>query len=301
MQVDPLALKEYITDELFKAMGISPLGTLRRWMGPMFSAPTRRFARLMADVDTRIAQVGFPRAAGELVPHFAHQTHIVGSEHLPACGPLLIATNHPGAFDSVVLSSIIRRDDLKIIASGVPFLRHLPSAAEHLIFVSGEVSERMAALRAAIRHVHQGGALLLFATGLIDPDPDVLPGAEESLARWSGSIEIVARAVPDVQIVMCMISGVLSRTWANHPLTWMQKGMDRRRLAEFFQIMQQLLLPRSLTLEPRITFMPCFTPGEILVKGKTAWMEEIHIRAVELFKAHMLNADSAMQPSREPV
>ncbi len=57
----------------------------------------------------------------------------------------------------------------------------------------------MAAARSGIRHLQNGGALLLFGTGLIDPDPAVYPGAEKEIENWSPSIDLFLRHVPECE------------------------------------------------------------------------------------------------------
>lgn len=279
-------LQSNITDEIFRALGLPASGWLRRLLGPIFGAPTRRFAALAAWVDQHINEVGFSQAARDLLPHFARRIRVRGAESLPREGPLVVATNHPGVFDSVALSAAIHRDDLKIIASGVPFLRHLPTAAWHLIYTTSDAHERMAVLRSAIRHVRQGGALLLFASGGIDPDPAVLPGARQALARWTSSLEIIARAVPEVQVALTIVSGVLSPAWAHSPLIGLRQGMDGLRIVEFFQTMHQMLFPGSLALEPHITFLPPFTPAQVQAEDRRGWMQAIEERAGALLDEH---------------
>ena len=63
------------------------------------------------------------------------------------------------------------------------------------------------------------------------------------------------RKVPEVQVVPTIASNVLLKRFAHHPLTRLRRdAMDQRRLAEFMQIMQQLLFPKSIHAEPCISF-----------------------------------------------
>ena len=100
---------------------------------------------------------------------FVDQTKVIGAETLPKEGPLLIASNHPGAYDSLVISSQIPRDDLKIISSDIPFVKKLPETSKHMIFSTHDPHDRMSAARKAIRHLKDGGALLIFARATMDP------------------------------------------------------------------------------------------------------------------------------------
>jgi hypothetical protein len=81
--------------------------------------------------------------------------------------------------DSLAISACARREDMKIIASDVPFLKNLTHIGEHLIFLPRRgVQARMLVMRTALRHLQQDGAVLLFARGSIDPDPSFMELAE---------------------------------------------------------------------------------------------------------------------------
>jgi len=99
------------------------------------------------------------------MPYFVTDLRVWGQSNVPKEGPLLIISNHPGTYDSIAISAALPRNDLKIIAGGYPFLRQLPAASQHLIFVSSDIQERMTSLRNAIRHLQQGSSLLIFPSG----------------------------------------------------------------------------------------------------------------------------------------
>jgi hypothetical protein len=64
-----------------------------------------------------------------------------------------------------------------------------------------------------------------------------------------------------------VVSGVVSRQWSRHPVTWLRKEpIDRQRLAEFGQVIQQILKPGSLLMTPRISFGEAFSESELRVK-----------------------------------
>ena len=59
----------------------------------------------------------------------------------------------------------------------------------------------------------------------------------------------------ETRVVPAIASGVLQERFASHPLTWLRKdAMDKRRLAEFTQVIQQLIWPASIKAHPRISF-----------------------------------------------
>lgn len=278
------SLRRFITHEIFKALGVSA-GWAQRLFGPLFRPPTQRFAQLAAAFDERVAQYGFCEAARWVLPRFARAVVAHGSEHIPTEGPLLIASNHPGTCDSLAIAAQVPRRDLKIVATSVPFIRGLPATASHLIYCAQQdVHERMAVVRAAIRHLREGGALLIFPSGRIDPDPALLPGAAQRLDSWSPSLEVMLRCAPQTQVLVTIVSGVLASEWLRSPITRLRKELgDRQRIAEFFQVMQQMLFPRDPLVDPAISFSPPVTGAEL---GGGDVTRRIVERARALLEAH---------------
>ncbi|MCJ7695245.1 MAG: hypothetical protein MUO40_07430, partial [Anaerolineaceae bacterium] len=104
-------------------------------------------------------------------------------------------------------------------------------------------------------HLNKGGIFLQFGSGLIEPDPSIRSVGEEVFNKWSPSLEIMLRKVPQTKIVPAIASGVLKERFASHPFTHLRKDeMDKRRLAEFMQVIQQLIWPKSVKANPKISF-----------------------------------------------
>ena len=142
-----------------------------------------------------------------------------------------------------------------VLASDVPFLRRVPNIGAHTIYVSPDPHARMGAIRAMIRHLEAGGAVMTFGSGLVDPDPDLLPGAAEALEIWYESLAIVLRRVPQTQVVVSIVSSVVAPQYMRSPLTRLkQDGWERRKLAEFLQIGSQLMFSKKALLTPRVSF-----------------------------------------------
>lgn len=248
-------LRCYILDEIFAAFGFQDSSLLRRILTPLFWLPAQIFARLAASFELDVVQFGLPEAARRLLPRFVKEVQARGAERIPVTGPLLIASNHPGAYDSVVIASLIPRQDVKIVVSDIPFFRRLPALNERMIYTLRGVDGRMAALRGMIRHLREGGAVLIFPSGLVDPDPDILPGASQKLAEWSHSLELAMQRVPETRLLTTIVSSVLSPRCLHNPLARLQKEPWRqRKLAEFIQVIQQLVFQRDYHLSPRVSF-----------------------------------------------
>ena len=248
-------LTKYIAEEIYKAFGLSSSHWLHYLLSPVVNLPAGRFSRVAARFDQDVAQYGFREAARRILPTFARGFQETGAEHIPAEGPLLVASNHPGTCDSLVIAANIPRPDLKIIVTGVPFIRDLPCAADHFIYVPREGPGRANVIRQAIRHLKDNGALLIFPSGTIDPDPALVPHADRSFEGWSPSLEMMLRYVPQAKVLLSVVSGVLSANWLRHPITYLSKeALSRRRIAEFMQVIQQMLIPDSLDIHPAVTF-----------------------------------------------
>lgn len=248
-------LRERIIDEIFLALKLKSVGWHRRAFGPLLRLPTQRFAELFARADEAIRTGGMPAGCRVVVEGFDLRLETHGEEYLPDSGPLLIVSNHPGAYDSVSIGSHLRRSDLKIIAMVTPFYRAMTYADKWFIYATGDQAGRMLAIRNAVAHLQSGGALLQFGSGLIEPDPAIYPDTNNTLKDWSPSIEIMLRKAPETQIVLTAASGVLLKRFAKHPLTRLVRGgINQRRVAEFTQVITQLVNPASVTVETKISF-----------------------------------------------
>ncbi len=282
------AMRARITDEIFMALGFSRRGLLRGVFGWLFYLPAQRFSVLFSRADEATAQEGLPEGGRSLVKDLRVELSTRGEENIPPSGPLLVVSNHPGAYDSAAISACITRSDLKIIVYETRFYHALPNINRWLIHASTDPTKGMVALRQAIQHLQSGGALLQFGTGLIDPDPATLPGAEQALQIWSPSVEIMLRKVPEAQVVLAIASGVLLPRFAHHPLTRLRrKPMARRRLAEFTQVIQQLVAPGSVQAHAQISFALPVRLAELAaeIQGRRL-MPAIITRACALLAEH---------------
>jgi 1-acyl-sn-glycerol-3-phosphate acyltransferase len=269
MSADVTTLTRLINNEVIQAMGLRTDRWVAARLQPILSGATRRFCELFAEADRVIAEQGLASGARWLLLKLVTDFRTRGAQNIPCEGPLLIASNHPGSVDSVTLIAGAGREDLKVIASDVPFLQNLTHVREHLIFLPREgVQARMLVVREAIRHLRAGGALLLFARGGIDPDPSFMGEGDRELMRWTRSLEIFLRSVPQTRVVASIVSHVIAPGYMHHPLTWLKRTRpDRQRLAMMIQIIQQML-GKQLEIVPRVSF------GEVIDPGRFADAEQ---------------------------
>ena len=249
-------LRRTITEEIYAALGLEPDTRLRHLLNPLVWAPVRRFVQIADRFDQAAGQLSFPEAAQIVLSRFITRLEVDGRESVPTKGPLLVAANHPGAADVLAIAASLPRTDLKVVVSSLPFFRNLPNSARHFIYTAHEnTHQRMEVVRSSIRHLREGGSVLIFPRGLVEPDPELLPGAEESLAEWSTSLGIIARAVPQAKVVPAIVSGVISRRSLRNPVTWLRsEPRERQKLAEVLQILQQMMSPLRPAVSTRLSF-----------------------------------------------
>lgn len=255
---DIRTLSNTLVYELDKALGLSPDGGLGKAIRPLFERATRHFAELGIGLDRVVAEQGVAAASRWVLPHFVKSFTARGMDHIPAEGPLVIAANHPAAYDSLVISAHVERPDYKVIIGDIPFFEHLPHVSQHAIYApnEGNVNGRMEVIRKALRHLEDGGALLVFARGRIEADPEFMPDADAEFSQWSRSLEIFLKRVPETRVLVTIVSGVIARAAFHHPFTWFRKGRpDRQRLAFMLQMMRQILTGKeTFGLAPRVSF-----------------------------------------------
>lgn len=252
-QIDNLQKK--IMDEVCMALGLQADTKLRMLIKRFVGKQTRRFCEIGAEFDEFTADYGFSTASRKILPEFITSLRSFGADLIPKEQPLVISANHPGTYDSLVVAANILRDDLKILASDIPFIRNLSHTSEYMIFLSKEMNTRISALRKAIRHLKDGGALFLFGSGGIDPEPEFMDGATKELMNWSRSIDFLLTKVPELQLVLSIVSGVISPKYMSHPLTYVRKSRrDRQRISEFLQVINQMFRGKNIDLHPKVSF-----------------------------------------------
>lgn len=299
MDEDIRKLSNAVIGEIFLALGFTKTGSMYKTFGWLFRKAANRLSTIAVTADRMIATDGFPKAAAWMLTNWCRRVTSHGAESIPSKGPLLVLSNHAGSYDTFVITSQLGREDLKLISSDVPFLKNLPNANSHLIFLSDNTGERMTAARAGMRHLKEGGALLIYGTGLIDPDPAVYPEAEAEawIDKWLPSIDLFLRNAPETQVVLSIVSGVVAKRWAHHPITWLKRiDWQKRRLAEFSQVLQQLFFPGSLYLDPHISFSPTTSMDELLHESGTNRVLPAAIaRGKDLLKEHIARVKSIQE------
>ncbi len=205
--------------------------------------PAKKFAQLMRQSDLKVATHSLWEAAQELLPRFTQGWEITGGGHLPKEGPLLIASNHPGAADSIAALAAVERPDVHLLAIERPTLNALPNTSQHILYLDEHDPARLDIMRALIQFLKSGEAVLLFPRGTLEPDPALYQGALDSLKHWSQSLGLFLSRVPDVMFQLILTQNVLAPQAWNHPLAKLGKTeKQRHQIGMILQTAVQQLL-----------------------------------------------------------
>jgi len=230
-------------DDLVASFGWQKYPALAAALRRVFIRPARKFAEIMLNYDASVGESNLVEASRKIMrQYFVRDVLVHGSEHLPKSGPALFLSNHPGMADTLSLFAAIDRPDLRIIAIQRPFLESLQNTTRQLFFIDDDPARRMSAVRQVSAHLKNGGAALTFPAGQIEPDPEVYPGALESLTQWTDSAGVFLRFAREAVIVPTLVSGVVWEQTARHPLTHIKRErFDREKLAAALQLLAMVV------------------------------------------------------------
>jgi 1-acyl-sn-glycerol-3-phosphate acyltransferase len=280
-------LRQSILNDVFKDFNDPRKKWVRSLLEPLVWFSAHRFAGMAANLDNTITQYGLRQALHEFAAPFVRDVIIEGYENIPQDGPLLIVSNHPGAIDGIAIGASLPRDDLNVMATGFPLLKRLPSASQRIIFIDPHAPTNLTGVRATISHLEAGGAVLIFPSGRVEPDPAILPNAREALQNWSPSIELFTRKVPETQVMVTIVSGVLAPVFLHNPLIRLWSGVrDPLMVAEVTQVITQMILKKRFRMTPRISFDIPHTVDE-LRREYDGVFESILDKASSLMSDHL--------------
>jgi hypothetical protein len=269
--------------DLLASFGLENLRFGRKLVEALCWLPALRFAGQMTDFDRRVGIEGLHQGSRRTLDRFVARYEIVGLEHVPSSGPLLVLSNHPGMTDTLALFSSLPRPDLRIVASERPFLHALTNVSRQLIYVPDDPARRMGVVRGVVNHLRRGGAALTFPAGEIEPDPACMSGAIDSLESWSESIAVFARLVPETRLLVAVVSGVIWPASLVHPLTRLGKDQkESERIAASLQILAHIFRPSLRPVAVRVAFSPAMPAVEFAAGDSGTLMEAVRKQARRL-------------------
>lgn len=231
-------------DDLISSFGWQNRPVLAGLLRRVFFSPPQAFAHQIVEFDAAIPAYGLVEASRRSIRHFVDDIYIFGRDRIPAAA-FLALSNHPGMADTLSLFIALNRPDLKIIALNRPFLEALPNMSKQLAYVTNDESSRFKLIREISAHLRKGGAALTFPAGSIEPDPDLHPGAVESLCSWTDSAGIFVRMVPETAVLPVLVRGVVRRKTARNPLTYLKRARaEREKFTAALQLLAHVVLKR---------------------------------------------------------
>jgi 1-acyl-sn-glycerol-3-phosphate acyltransferase len=246
------ALTEINLDDLAASFGWQDSPFLSRLLRFVFRKPAEIFARHVIEYDEIVGLHGIAAGGWTLTRRYVKDLRIIGADRIPESA-FLALSNHPGMTDTLALFAALKRDDLRIIALDRPFLNSLPHTTAQLFYVYDEPAKRMALVRQVSAHLKKGGAILTFPAGQIEPDPDVYPGAVDSLKAWTDSVGVFIRMAPEAAILPALARSVVAKKYAHHWLLKFKKTKEEReKLATALQLLGMILFgekPVTVTIQ----------------------------------------------------
>jgi putative hemolysin len=110
---------------------------------------------------------------------------------IPKTGPLVIVANHPfGVIDGIVMCALMQKARPDFVALTNSVLRRAPEMAERMLpvdFTDSAQARRtnVATRAAALRHLHEGGAVVIFPAGAVSTSPDLFGRKPAIDGPWS--------------------------------------------------------------------------------------------------------------------
>jgi putative hemolysin len=256
--------------EILAAFKLDRLGRFQSLAGWLARFPARRLSRQILRFDDVVGRHGLAAAGRFILDEFTSSTRIEGHQNVPHCGPMLAVANHPGMVDATAIwVALDRRPDLKTIAADRGILRIIPNIRSRLLLVDPRAGCRSALLRDAADHLRQGGALLTFPAGTIEPDPAVRDATP--LVGWSNSPEIFVRLVPETAVLPVAVSGVISRTVQGHRIA---KCFADRKEREWAAATLQVLSRRLRDTQTRVLIGEPISSRQLSQHAAVHWAME---------------------------
>jgi 1-acyl-sn-glycerol-3-phosphate acyltransferase len=247
---DSLArLTDINLNDLINSIGWQDSPRLAKLLQALFRPVAGKFARQMQEFDSQVGETDLADASRSMLEKYVKDVRIFGLDRIPSQGSVLALSNHPGMTDTLCLFASMNRSDLRIIGLDRPFLQSLPNISRQLFFVGNEPAGRLSAVRKAVSFLRGGGAVLTFPAGRIEPDPDVYPGALESLHTWTDSAGVFLRFVPETRILPMLVRNVLWKKAVHNPITRLKKDREgREKLGAALQLLAQVIFDLRSTI-----------------------------------------------------
>jgi hypothetical protein len=256
-------------DEIVSALRLSSAPpALQAVVRAGFAAVSSPLGRVLSRFDERVGRQGIARAAAAALEDLGARCTVEGNRP-QAEGPLLVVSNHPGAYDALVLFATLGRDDVAVMAGDRAFLRAMPSVRRHLLLVPDSGSgTRARGLRRAMEHLAAGRAVLHFGCGAIEPDPAFPLAGATPLGTWQAGTGTLVRAAARVggRVVAALVEGVHSR---RAKASLVARAAEARGVTTIAPLLQ-VAFARYREVAATVRFAGAAGAGELAVLGDDA-------------------------------
>ena len=210
-----------------------------------------------------------------LVDVMSNGLTVRGVENVPVRGPVLMTCNHPGIFDAMVVFASLPRTDVKVIARPRNLLDMLPNVRRHIIFAADDRARGAATLRESLRHLADGGVLVTFPRGSIEPDPLLhLDAAIDSVGQWSSSVNLLAKHVAGLTVIPAAVGGMVS---TRARTSWLAQRYRTQADRDWVAATLQFMLSAYRDVKPVAAY------GSPIREGNT--LEQVQGATRELYRA----------------
>jgi hypothetical protein len=254
---DPDLITRTLLRDAMQWFGVQNARYRRTVVSKFLELTLPRFSSIVSSMDEVVGQQGFVAGVNWMLPHLQMSVTGHGVDNVPRSGPVLIASNHPGGADFLVIFSQVPRDDVRLVAA-VEQLDLLPNVVKHIVYTSrtrGKKAEKGATTKRLIEELAQAHLVLIYPRGIMEPDPRWSAGGRANLQQWSHSFERFAEAVPDLTIVPTLVAGSTSRrAFDQRWLTLYRSERARQRVATFVQVLLGMSRPTGWEVNPHVWF-----------------------------------------------
>lgn len=232
-----------------------PFRFMETILRPIINSPLKRLANLIDEYDQRIDLYGLDIATQWFVNHFVSSLTLKGLENIPEEGPLLITPNHAGGIDFLTIMAAMKRKDFRVIANEHAIISPTTFLPDYLLSIGDDPDDRSAIIFSVLEALKTGHAVLVFPAGLLEPDPKIIPGAQEHLDTWSPSLGIFVKKVPNLKILPAVIGGTISPDIYNSFVPKRRSTVKKRaKTTLLIQYLNQLARPGKTKMDIEVVF-----------------------------------------------
>ncbi len=166
--------------------------SVNAFVSPLFLVPTVVFVLRLLRLDREITANGVANAMRRILRRYYRGVSVIRGT-VPSSGPVLLVGNHPGLGDLPALAVATKRRDLFAIAKKRALMRDMPGVLSRCVVIDETLSSRARAIRRIVEIAREGGAIVVYPAGSIEPDPALVGADQPILAEWPSFVDGIAR------------------------------------------------------------------------------------------------------------